>query len=210
MRKKETAALEKWLKRRDCKRQELAAVEADPTKPYIQQAPIERLKTAHTVLQRTQNFLTPDCHLGGAKPYQDTPLNILFTMIEQGEYPPPELLLMLLDGWKEYLSASGDLSLEEALIGSPSQGAGNYAARFRDEQALYALDFAMTVADAPRFDPITGNSYHLRYRQVDIAEKFDTSGEGAADSLLTRWRRWKKNRKTRANIKQAADKTGDK
>jgi len=53
--------------------------------------------------------------------------------VEQGLYPPPELLYGLYLSWREYLSAGGEMSLEDALIGKSVQKAGNRAARWHLE-----------------------------------------------------------------------------
>lgn len=61
----------------------------------------------------------------------ETPLATLFYFIEMGMYPPPELLLALNDCWITYTANGGSISLEEAFIGKPKKGAGNYASRKR-------------------------------------------------------------------------------
>lgn len=58
-----------------------------------------------------------------------TPLSALFYMIDMGFYPPPELLLTLLDCWETYRAGGGDVSLEEAFLGKPVQKGGVYAKR---------------------------------------------------------------------------------
>lgn len=59
------------------------------------------------------------------------PLALLFEYIDAGFYPPPELLLTLLDVWKIYLRSAGSLKLEDAFFGKPIPKGGNYAARSR-------------------------------------------------------------------------------
>jgi len=50
-------------------------------------------------------------------------------MVDMGFYPPPELLLTLLDCWDTYEAGGGSISLEEAFLGKPVQKAGVYAKR---------------------------------------------------------------------------------
>lgn len=57
------------------------------------------------------------------------PLAELFNYIEAGTYPPPELLLALLDVWYAYLKAGGLMELEDAFFEKPVQKSGNYAKR---------------------------------------------------------------------------------
>lgn len=59
----------------------------------------------------------------------DSPLAALMYFIECGFYPPPELLLGLLDTWEAYMGMGGDIDLEEAFFGKPIRKAGNYSKR---------------------------------------------------------------------------------
>lgn len=56
-----------------------------------------------------------------------SPLAALFYMVDMGFYPPPELLLTLLDCWDSYMGSGGRMSLDEAFLGRPVQKSGNYA-----------------------------------------------------------------------------------
>jgi len=74
-----------------------------------------------------------------------SPLSALFYFIDLGFYPPPELLLALLDCWEIYEAGGrGRISLEEAFLGRASPKAGNYAkrsaARFRRMMMRYNFD----------------------------------------------------------------------
>lgn len=57
------------------------------------------------------------------------PLSAFFYFVGMGFYPPPELMLTLHDCWKTYTTGDGAISMEEAFIGKPKRGAGNYASR---------------------------------------------------------------------------------
>jgi hypothetical protein len=58
----------------------------------------------------------------------EPPLFMLFWCTFQGIYPPPELMLTLLDCWNAY----GDgVTLEEAFLGKPVQKLGDYKNRLR-------------------------------------------------------------------------------
>lgn len=59
----------------------------------------------------------------------DSLLGALFYYVDMGFYPPPEILAALLDSWEIYKAANGRITLEEAFIGAPRKGAGNYAKR---------------------------------------------------------------------------------
>lgn len=58
-----------------------------------------------------------------------TPISAFFYFVDMGFYPPPELMLALRDCWETYMGNMGTMSLEEAFIGKPKKGAGNYASR---------------------------------------------------------------------------------
>lgn len=58
-----------------------------------------------------------------------TPISAFFYFVDMGFYPPPELMLALHDCWETYMANMGTMSLEEAFIGKPKKGAGNYASR---------------------------------------------------------------------------------
>ena len=70
-----------------------------------------------------------------------SPLSALFYMIDMGIYPPPELLLTLLDCWNTYSWSSGGMSLEEAFLGKPVQKAGNFAKRSRAKHQKVFIEF---------------------------------------------------------------------
>jgi hypothetical protein len=75
------------------------------------------------------------------------PLTTLMFMTEMGIYPPPELLLGLLDSWRDYLEACGEKTLEEVFLGRPRRKAGNYAKRDGKKwtQRVLAGEFAKLV-----------------------------------------------------------------
>lgn len=76
-----------------------------------------------------------------APPVSDAPLSALFFFIEMGFYPPPELLLTLADCWSVYESSRGAVSLEEAFLGRPRKGAGNYARQKYSSLRQHCLEF---------------------------------------------------------------------
>ena len=82
-----------------------------------------------------------------------TPLATLFFFVEMGLYPPPELLLALLDCWESYMLNAGEIPLEVAFLGPPRKGAGNYSARsaLNFRRFMIRIEFEkMLVAGASR------------------------------------------------------------
>jgi hypothetical protein len=58
-----------------------------------------------------------------------TPLKAFLTQMENGFYPPPEILLTIADSFNIYFMSEGEVGLEEAFFGLPKKGIGNYSAR---------------------------------------------------------------------------------
>lgn len=56
-----------------------------------------------------------------------SPFSALFYYIEMGFYPPPEILLALLDGLIIHEASLGEWSLEEIFFGPPKKKSGGYA-----------------------------------------------------------------------------------
>jgi hypothetical protein len=77
-----------------------------------------------------------------------SPLTALFVYVEMGFYPPPELLLGLMECFDLYMAAKGSLSLEEAFIGAPKRRAGNYAAQSasRMRELMWSMEIASRAA----------------------------------------------------------------
>ena len=76
-----------------------------------------------------------------------SPLEALFSILEWGNYPPPELLLALQDCWVTYMHSAGTMSLEVAFLGKPVQKAGTYSqrTRARHEKFFIQMQFAREV-----------------------------------------------------------------
>lgn len=102
------------------------------------------------------------------------PLDAMFGCIGNGIYPPPELLLALLHVWDSYLDEGGGQSLEDAFLGPPKRGGGNYArqATSAGRAGLLRLQFQMLLKE--------GKS------RVEAAESLsaERGGKPDADSIL--------------------------
>ncbi len=101
----------------------------------------------------------------------ETPFSTLMFLTEMGFYPPPELLLGLLDSWRNYLE--GDQTLEEALLGKPKRKAGNYAKRHSTTLSRMRLahEFA-TLVDAGNTQEVAAEIVTSRYELRVDAESF--------------------------------------
>lgn len=103
-----------------------------------------------------------------------SPLSALFYFIDMGFYPPPELLLTLLDCWDAYEAGGGKTSLEEAFLGRSRQSAGNYAKRQHAKSKKFAMRW--------EFDSLLRTGM----KRADVAEAVSIKfgGKPDADSIL--------------------------
>ncbi|NEZ03780.1 hypothetical protein G4Y73_06410 [Wenzhouxiangella sp. XN201] len=83
---------------------------------------LSALKESWAVLQEDQPEFMKKIHRGRMS---HNPIVALMFCIETGEYPAPELLLTMLDCYREYMNEEGDL--ERLFFGRPKQKVGNYA-----------------------------------------------------------------------------------
>ena len=133
-------------------------------------------------------------------PYQkefrvDNPLELFLQLTSFGNYPPPELLIMITKCFNLYFEAEGALSLEEVFFGRPKKRAGNYSARkaqldnyrefhyqviheqFHKGADFNLIDFALEYNTTQRF--------HESVSAVNVIDD-------AIESYIRGYQRWKK------------------
>jgi hypothetical protein len=113
-----------------------------------------------------------------------TPIEVLVSQWEFSVYPPPELMNAIVAAFRHYMALGGLVSLEEVFFGKPITGAGNYAAR-QDNWAVKMLDFRIGG------DEINNTKVTKIKRADELVIEYDLDYD--AESLLRRWRRYKKN-----------------
>ena len=76
-----------------------------------------------------------------------TPIAAIVSLVSQGIYPPPELLLALRWCYLSYMDAAGEKALEECFFGKPKQKAGTHSRRERARiyNATLALDMFVPI-----------------------------------------------------------------
>ena len=114
----------------------------------------------------------------------DEPLAALFFHVENGLYPPPELLLTAADMFRMYINGKGAISLEEVFFGQPTRNAGTYAARSVDEYNLYELALELFRKRNSKAIQLEIAERHIQKYQLHIE----------SESLLRAYRRWDKTR----------------
>lgn len=117
------------------------------------------------------------------------PLATLFWLVKEGFSPPPELLLILLDCWEVYIGNAGSMSMEEAFIGVPKRGAGNYANRKSSIRRKISL--------AGRFSQLLREGKSNQQAAEELSNEM--GGKPDADSILRSLRKFPFIRHIRSN-----------
>lgn len=71
----------------------------------------------------------------------ETPLEALFALATFGQYPPPELLILLTYCLDRYFMGGGKVSLEEVFFGKPVSRTGNRASRSALQSRKWLLEY---------------------------------------------------------------------
>lgn len=105
--------------------------------------------------------------------------------LESGVIPPPETLYLIDRAFSRYLTANGDLSLDEAFLGSPHK-----------KHSSYAFIYGSSTERMKAFSTFLEISKIIdkRASQVDVAEEFLKHGkddETDPETFLRLWRRWR-------------------
>jgi hypothetical protein len=134
------------------------------------------------------------------------PVQHFLKMMENGFYPPPEVLLTIADSFKIYFTGEGDISLEEAFFGDITKGVGNYAARANrgedysrfhrsylgygksHDNKLSLTKFAEKYFNGEYFNEVFG---HLDLEKFGYLSGYYDQ-EKDIDSYLRGYRRWRK------------------
>lgn len=95
-----------------------------------------------TLVENTTDPLYPPARGGQITQH---PLKAMVDCVEAGDYPPPEVLLAILERWSIYLAATGSLTLEEAFIGPARRGSGNFSKRHASMMSRAWLRLRMSI-----------------------------------------------------------------
>jgi hypothetical protein len=112
-----------------------------------------------------------------------------------GEYPTPEIILSLAKSFDLYLTAAGELSVEEVFFGRPKKRAGNFAGRsIRDLRFLFFHDTVrrekvMVEGSGKKFSLYDEANHFLTYERMDDDGNV---GHYDVDTFLRGYRRWRK------------------
>ena len=109
----------------------------------------------------------------------DNPISAFTYYLEMGKYPPPEIMMEVMDGFLEYLNSRGDKSLDEAF----------FEAKHKKYESLsYKQDYSL------RYSAFEWFIFKGEFTSLDdAAEEFlkPIAEEIDQDTFLRNYRRWK-------------------
>jgi len=109
----------------------------------------------------------------------DNPISAFTYYLEMGKYPPPEIMVEVMDGFLEYFNSRGDKSLDEAFFGTKHKKYGSLS---------YKQDYSL------RYSAFEWFIFKGEFTSLDdAAEEFlkPIAEEIDQDTFLRNYRRWK-------------------
>ena len=109
----------------------------------------------------------------------DNPISAFTYYLEMGKYPPPEIMVEVMDGFLEYFNSRGDKSLDEAFFGTKHKKYGSLS--YKQDYSLRYSAFAWFIFKGEFTSLDDAAEEFLK----PIAEEIDQ------DTFLRNYRRWK-------------------
>ena len=111
------------------------------------------------------------------------PISAFTYYLEMGKYPPPEIMVNVMEGFLNYFESHGDKSLDEALLGTKHTKYGSLS--YKQEYSLRYSAFEWFIFEG-EFTSLD-----------DAAEEFlkPLDEEMDQDTFLRNYRRWKSKKK---------------
>ena len=109
----------------------------------------------------------------------DNSISAFTYYLEMGKYPPPEIMVEVMDGFLEYFNSRGDKSLDEAFFGTKHKKYGSLS---------YKQDYSL------RYSAFEWFIFKGEFTSLDdAAEEFlkPIAEEIDQDTFLRNYRRWK-------------------
>jgi hypothetical protein len=109
----------------------------------------------------------------------DNPISAFTYYLEMGKYPPPEIMMEVMEGFLEYFNSRGDKSLDEAFFEAKHKKYGSLS---------YKQDFSL------RYSAFEWFIFKGEFTSLDnAAEEFlkPIAEEIDQDTFLRNYRRWK-------------------
>lgn len=126
------------------------------------------------------------------KQWEGSPLDAFLGLIRAGEYPPPELMLLVAEAFEFYFGARGSVSLEHIFFGREVPKAGNESARRKNQ---YVFEMFNHWTESNLRNEANLSQIQLAEKLIGIAKKYklvDSEFVEDPESFVRSWRRWKK------------------
>ena len=157
---------------------------------------IERLEKLYKLVgTRIEDLLPYEKHFR-----MDSPLELFLNDISYGDYPAPEILMMLAKCFNLYFLAEGELSLEEVFFGKVIKRAGNYSKRkarstnFKEFHYQVIREKQSSQYIAKKFNLEEFTLSYLKICEENEAEfPIANVTEDNIESFIVAYYRWKKN-----------------
>jgi len=114
------------------------------------------------------------------------PISAFTYYLEMGKYPPPEIMVNVMEGFLNYFESHGDKSLDEALLGTKHTKYGSLS--YKQEYSLRFTEFEWFI-------------YENEFTSIEkVAESYLASKveEIDQDNFLTYYYAWKRKYKERS------------
>ncbi|MDG1950328.1 MAG: hypothetical protein P8J32_05975 [bacterium] len=111
------------------------------------------------------------------------PISAFTYYLEMGKYPPPEIMVNVMEGFLNYFESHGDKSLDEALLGTKHTKYGSLS--YKQEYFLRYSAFEWFIFE--------GEFTSLDAAAEEFLKPFDE--EMDQDTFLRNYRRWKSKKK---------------
>ena len=141
-------------------------------------------KRAQSLLEPIWVKIEPDLNpFHREAPVAYNPISAFTYLVEMGKYPPPEIMVDLMEGFLDYFESNGDKSLDEALLGIKHTKYESLS--YKQEYSLRYTTFDWFVF-SNEFDSLD-----------DAAEEFlkPLDEKTDQDTFLRNYRRWKEKKK---------------
>lgn len=118
--------------------------------------------------------------------FADSPLQAFLYLVDEGFYPPPEVLLSIRHCFRHYMICSGDIELEDVFFSKRKKRVGNYAARSAHDSLYEQLWFLGRCEDLLSNEP-NRSIETLAEEMLQNLKLYDYD----TDNFLRNYRRWK-------------------
>lgn len=131
----------------------------------------------------------------------EDPISALKFYLEMGFYPPPEILLLLLDALQMYFGSKGEFSLDEILFGEKYKKTSSQSYKKHKEYRYKFFEMSLKLSPLTEKAELEGKSVEARMLKIlentppATLEYFGFDPDIEIDTFMRGYRRWKKDNK---------------